>query len=616
MGTLLHRKGIPSDACFDRLNLEDAALVQSIHRDYLLAGAEMLQTNTFGANRYKLTRHGIGERLAEINAQGVFLARQALAETGLNAYVAGDVGPLGLRLAPYGRVRLEDAREAFKEQMKALVDAGADLLIIETMSDLNELVEAIAAAREVADDLPVIASASFTREDVTLLGDTPQEIARAARGAGADVIGMNCSAGPNQLLRVLDRMRGVFAEGLFSVMPNAGWPQQVGDRVMYAATPRYFGDYAVRYQEAGARIIGGCCGTTPEHVAAMRDALQAHKEQRPRSFSGVTATKTRPGTTGPESESGKGDVSALAGKLREGRFVINVEIDPPRGPSTYRLLAAAELMNTAGADCLDIADSPMAHMRMSPWAVCSLVHDRVGMETVLHFPTRGRNILRVQGDLLAAHALGIRNILAVMGDPTTTGGYSGVLDGYDVVPSGLVRLIKEKLNSGMDHQGESFGQATSFFVGCALNLAPFDLEKEMKNLRRKVEAGADFVVTEPIYEASVLQRFLDAYRQRFGELRVPVLVGLLPLASARHAAFLDQEVPGISIPEKVQEHMRHAGDQAAREGIRLAIDLAADLRDTANGIYLIPAFNHFDYAAEIIEGIRQAVPAEGRPRGA
>ena len=616
MGTLLHQKGIPSDACFDRLNLDDARLVQSIHRDYLLAGAEMLQANTFGANRYKLAHHGIGERVAEINARGVWLARQALAETGRNAYVAGDVGPLGLRLAPYGRVRREDAREAFKEQMKALVDAGADLLIIETMSDVNELVEAIAAAREVADDLPLIASASFTREDVTLLGDTPQDVALAGRAAGADVIGMNCSAGPNQLLRVLNQMHGVLEGGMFSVMPNAGWPQQVGDRVMYTATPSYFGDYAVRYQEAGARVIGGCCGTTPEHIAAMHDALQAHREQEPHSFPGVVIARDRPATTEPEAGNGKEHTSTLAGKLREGRFVINVEIDPPRGPSTHRLLAAAELMSAAGADCLDIADSPMAHMRMSPWAVCSLVHDRVGMETVLHFPTRGRNILRVQGDLLAAHALGIRNILAVMGDPTTTGGYSGVLDGYDVVPSGLVRLIKEKLNSGMDHQGESFGQATSFYVGCALNLAPFDLEREIKNLRRKVEAGADFVVTEPIYDASVLRSFLDTYRQRFGELRVPVLVGLLPLASARHAAFLDQEVPGISVPEKVQDHMRRAGGQAAREGIQLAIDLAAGLRGMANGVYLIPAFNHFDYAAEIIEGIRQTAPAESRPRGA
>jgi homocysteine S-methyltransferase len=595
MGTLLHERGIGFNKCFDELNLTNPSLVADIHHAYIEAGSQIILTNTFGANRFKLERHGMAAELKEINTAAVELARRVVLASFKDVLIGGDVGPLGIRLAPFGRVQPEDARRIFRQQIETLLEAGADLLVIETMSDLYEIREAIFAARDLSADIPVVASMTFTRDDRTLLGDSPRKVVRALRDYGADVFGVNCSGGPNQLLRILKEMRSAMPDGKFWIKPNAGWPEQMGGRIFYPASADYFGDYALSFWRAGASVIGGCCGTTPAHIAAMRQALDSAKPSEMNGFSAVEEAA--------EEEAGEAlKPTLLAQKLAKGKFVFAVEMDPPRGLSTHKLLAGASLLAEAGADVIDVADSPMARMRMSPWAVCSLVQKKAKIETVLHFPTRGRNLLRVQGDLLAAHALDVRNVFVIMGDPTAIGDYPDAMDNYDLAPSGLIKLIKQGFNAGVDHAGSDIGQPTSFFVGAALNLTAPDIQREIKIVGKKIEAGADFLLTQPIYSTAPLVQFLSLYQEAAGEkFPVPILAGILPLASSRHAAFLQQEVPGIDIPPEIHASMQQAGDQGAREGIRLAIELIGQLKSIAQGVYLMPAFGRFDYAAEIIE---------------
>ncbi|KPL84452.1 hypothetical protein SE15_04945 [Thermanaerothrix daxensis] len=599
MGTLLNQRGVKFEECFDLLNLQKPNLVMDIHREYLDAGAQIILTNTFGANRFKLMQHGLEDQVRVLNQMAVEVARQAVAASPNGALVAGDVGPLGVRLAPFGRVQPEQARAAFREQIEALVAKGVDLLVIETMADLYEVREAVLAAREVDPDLPVVASVTFTRDDRTLLGDDPVRVARSIFEMGADLIGINCSGGPNQLLRILKQMRAAVPEGRYWVKPNAGWPERMGDRIMYPAAPDYFGDYAVAFWKAGALVVGGCCGTTPEHIAAMHRKLQDTDLAQYENGLSITLVEREEGIAGTQQP------TALAQRLAEGRFVIAAEVDPPRGLSTQKLLAGVHLLKEAGVDVINVADSPMARMRMSPWAVCRLIQEEVGVETVLHFPTRGRNLLRVQGDLLAAHALGVRNVFVVMGDPTAIGDYPNAMDNYDLVPSGLIKLIKQGFNTGVDHAGMDIGQPTSFFVGCALNLNSPDPENEIKNLRRKLRAGADFVMTQPVFDPVTARAFLDRVHEALGGLNVPVLVGILPLVSERHAAFLHHEVPGITIPPAVRQRIAAGGEKAARVGIEIAIELALAAKSFAQGIYLMPAFSRYDYAAEIIENVRK-----------
>jgi methionine synthase I (cobalamin-dependent)/5,10-methylenetetrahydrofolate reductase len=597
MGTLLNSRGAAFDQCLDALNLSQPDLVAMIHREYLQAGAQVIQTNTFGANRYKLAQHGLEEQLPQINRQGVELVRQVAQDADKEVYIAGDVGPLGVRLAPFGRVQPEQARLAFGEQIRSLAEAGADLIILETFSDLSEILEALAASRQVCD-LPVVASLTYTRDDLTLLGDSPIRVARTLTEAGSDLIGVNCSGGPAQIWRILKQMHKAAPEARFSAMPNAGWPEQVGGRIMYPANPDYFGDYALAFCEAGARLVGGCCGTTPQHIAAMRQSL----DTLPQGCAPPESELAMPAEV-HESEQIESLPSVLARNLADSKFVISVEMDPPRGLSTHKLLAGASLLAESGADVINVADSPMARMRMSPWAVCELIQRQVGVDTTLHFPTRGRNLLRVQGDLLAAHALGIRNVFVVMGDPTAIGDYPEAMDDYDLVPSGLIRLIKRNFNIGLDHAGVEIGQPTSFFVGAALNLCPPDLERETRTLRRKLQSGVDFLLTQPVFEPHKAENFINNYTDQFGSLQLPVLVGVLPLYSPRHTAFLHNEVPGITIPETIQSRIRQAGDKSPWEGVQVALELVERFKPWASGVYLMPQFGRYDLAAEIVEGI-------------
>ncbi len=595
MGTLLHAHGVEHTHCFDKLNLTDPAKVADVHRQYIEAGAQIILTNTFGANRYKLHKHGLDAQITEINRAGVEIARRVVEESGKPVLVAGDVGPLGVRIVPYGKVQLHEARAAFAEQIEAL--AGVDLIVIETMTDLYETVEAIAAAKAALPETPIVASMTFTRDDRTLLGDDPAKVARALHEAKADVIGVNCSGGPAQLIRILRQMRRAVPNARFWIKPNAGWPEHVGGRVMYAAAPEYFRDYALEFWQAGANVIGGCCGTTPEHIAAMRKTLDVASmvTVEPVSLVAAQAAEREPAEAPSE----------LAQKLTAGKFVFAVEMDPPRGLATQKLVAAASLLKEAGADVIDVADSPMARMRMSAWAVCDVIQRQVEIETTLHFPTRGRNLLRVQGDLLAAHALGIRNVFVVMGDPTSIGDYPEAADNYDLVPSGLIKLIKQGFNLGLDHSGTSIGQPTSFFVGSALNLCPPDPESEIKNLKRKLKAGADFFLTQPIYDPEKAKAFLNKFAEVNGApLDKPVLVGVLPLVSVRHANFLQNEVPGIVIPEETMERIHKAGEAASAEGVKISIELIQQIKAWGQGIYIMPQFHRYDLVAEIIETVK------------
>jgi len=597
MGTILHARGVGFDRSFDELNISDPALVAEVHREYIEAGSQIIYANTFSANRYKLAEHGLEGKVAEINKAGVELAKRVVAASFKDVLVAGDVGPLGVRLAPFGRVTVEQAKAAFTEQIDALCKAGVDLLVIETFGDLYEIREAVTAARAFCD-LPIIASVTFTRDDRTILGDTPSQVAQVLQAAGADLIGANCSGGPAQLFRIVSQMKQAVPEIPFIVKPNAGWPEQVGGRVMYSAGPDYFGEYAQSFTELGVAIIGGCCGTTPAHIAQMRISIDSAVRTPRGSIMQIEGTESE------ESSLVSVPPTQLAQKFAAQKFVISVEMDPPRGLAPHKVIAGASMLAEAGADVINVADSPMARMRMSPWAVCELIQRDVGIETTLHFPTRGRNLLRVQGDLLAAHALGIRNVFVVMGDPTSIGDYPEAMDDYDLVPSGLMKLISQRFNQGIDQSGSDIGQPTSFFIGCALNLMPPNPEREIKVLRRKIASGANFALTQPVYQPGKAHEFLKMYADQYGELEIPLLVGILPLFSPRHAAFLHNEVPGIVIPDAIRARIEHAGENAAREGILISIELIEQIKAWGQGIYIMPAFNRYDLAADIIEGVQ------------
>lgn len=597
-GTMIYAKGIPFERSFDELNLSNPALVADVHRGYVQAGSNVVQTNTFGANRLRLAEHGLAHKTTEINQAGVALARRVANATPRQVFVAGTVGPLHQWLAPLGRLSKTEARDVFAEQAAALIQAGVDLLIFDTFADLAALDEAILTVREISTDIPIVAQVTFTEDMRTTLGHTPQNVAEQLSELSVNVIGINCSLGPSGVLRALQHLAPFVPENVYlSAQPNAGWPERIGGRIMYPAAPEYFGEYALALVEAGARLVGGCCGTTPEHITHMRAALD---DPARKTVSAVRLPVTEVSTTGPVSVV---EPTRMARRLANGEFVITVELSPPKGFSAEKVLAGATLLKEAGANAIDVADSPRARMRMSPWAMCHLIQSKLDVETVLHFPTRGRNILRVQGDLLAAHALNVRNIFAVMGDPTSIGDYPDALNDFDVVPSGLIKLLKQKFNNGVDESGEPLAQPTNFLVGCALNLTPADPERELKLLRRKLKNGADFALTQPVYDVALAKSFIDRYEAEFGPWTLPIVAGVLPLYNGRHAEFLHHEVPGINIPPEIRQHMHDANDNGAEMGVEIALSLIARLKTFVQGVYLVPAFGRYDLVAEIIEEI-------------
>ena len=590
MGTSLIGAGRSVEDCFEALNVDHPPAVEAVHRGFVEAGASLVLTNTFGANRFRLDRHGYSGRVEELNRAGVVLARRVGAP-----FVAGSVGPLGVRLAPYGRVQPDAALAAYREQIAALADEGVDVLVIETQTDLREMEQALAAARDAAPDIAVVVSATFTRDDRTLLGSTPAQVATRLAELGADAIGVNCGEGPAQVLRIARAMRPHAAGLPLVARSNAGGPREVAGRFVYPATPDYFAEHARAMLDEGVAVVGGCCGTGPAHTAAVAEAI-AGAPVRPWVSVGEPLDPATSATTvavAPPTD--------LQRSLEGGAFVVTVEMEPPRSFDVSTLVAAAETLASAGATVIDVADSPMAKMRMSAWAACRAIMDRVDIETTLHFPTRGRNLLRLQGDLLGAHALGIRNLFVCVGDPVTIGDYPQGSNNVDVTATGLLALITEEFNSGRDRSGASIGEPTSFFAGAAVSPAADDLDREVRLLHRKVISGAHFLLSQPVYTAEPIVALREAYAREHGDLTVPLLAGVLPLVSARHAEFLHNEVPGIVIPDDARRRLRAAGDAAWNEGLAMAAELVGALRPLAAGIYLMPQFGRYDLAAEVVE---------------
>ncbi len=539
MGTSIYAQGFGFDECYDALNLSQPNVIKDIHRAYAAAGADVLETNTFGANAIRLDQWSMSKSAAEICARGVELAREAAREVRQGILIAGAVGPLGARLAPLGSLSADEAYAAFREQIAALAEAGADLLILETFSDIKEIEQALRAAKDTCN-LPVVAHMTFNRDQRTLLGTSPQDAAYALTKWQPTLIGANCSTGPRGVFEVVRQMAATtrtmhgFGPGL-SAMPNAGFPEERSDRVFYPATPEYFADYALRFIDTGARLVGGCCGTTPDHIRAMRIAIDASlgNPVRAQDFRKLEVRSHRHAPSTPT-----GDAvtpTALEQALADKRFAVTVEVEPPKSADTQGIEDTARLLRDSGATVLDISDIPMARMRMTGLAAAHRVQSGADIEAVMHFPVRGRNLLRVQGDLLAAHAMNVRTLFVTMGDPTSIGDFPQANDNHDIVPTGLVQLIKQQFNTGVDASGASIGKPCNFYVGVAANLTPADFDKEAKLLRKKIECGADFALTQPLFDPATVRGFLDYYEANYGPLTLPILVGILPACGMRNS---------------------------------------------------------------------------------
>jgi len=623
MGSLLYARGVAYEQCFDALNLAQPELIQGIHREYISAGAQIIETNTFGANRAKLESYNLEEWVREINHRAARLALEAREVAGQPVFIAGAVGPTGRPLQAPDEHRLGELRAIFREQIEALQEGGVELLILETFSSLAELRQAVLAAKEVGG-LPIVAQMSFYEDAHTLSGQSAARVATVLSDLGVDVMGANCSVGPAATLDTLQEMIAEVKHSdvagarpqLFSAQPNAGLPTRIENRFFYMATPDYFADYALRFARAGVQLIGGCCGTTPHHIAAMRRALDEH-------FGATNQSTTTVPQEAPQLESAgasngkvtiirpieeevilppQGSMTRLQEKLAAGEFVVSVNLDPPKGLNPTKILEGAKMMQEVGADCINIADSPMARIRMSCMGLARLIQDHLGMETIIHFTSRDRNLMAIQSELLGAHALGIRNILGLTGDPLRVGDYPNTTGVWDVDSVGLIRVIRG-MNEGHDSTGSSIGAQASFHIGAALNLNMTEeqTEKEIEKYRQKIDAGAQFIMTQPIYEIAPLLRFLE----RAGKPPIPVLLGCIPLHSSRHAEYLHNEVPGITIPEAVRDRMRAAGERGHEEGLLMAQELLAQARSMVQGVYLMPSYRRYDIVAQLTKMLKE-----------
>ena len=573
---------------------------------YIGAGAELVETNTFGANRFKLAPYGLERRVRDINYLGARVAREAREIAGESVFVAGSVGPTGFAFRPAQAVGPEQLGAAYEEQVEALLEGGVDLLVFETFTDLEELKAAVSAGQRCCD-LPIIAHMTFSEDLRTLGGQDIPTVVKALEDLAVDVLGTNCTVGPQGVLDVLVAMTALTRRPL-SGMPNAGLPQMVEGRFIYLSSPAYFADYTARFREAGVTVIGGCCGTTPAHIAAMRGALTMAPSPPLEGFSTALGSSVTRGVVGGVRERTEEEdeqpltaeaPTELTRKLQAGHFAISVELDPPKGTNPAKLLAGAAMLRDQGVDCINIGDSPMARVRMSALAVAVRVQQEVGLETIIHYTTRDRNLMAIQSDLIGAHALGVRNIIALTGDPPHMGDYPHVTTVWDVDSIGFIGILKS-LNQGRDFNGNSIGRATSFFVACAVTPKAPDLEGEKERFRRKLAAGADLVMTQPLYTLEDLEQFLD----EFGPIPRPVLLGVMPLQSYRHAEFLHHEVGGIEVPDHLRERMRLAGDRAKEEGLAITLEFITRIKGLVNGVYIMPSFGRYEVASEIVKVLR------------
>lgn len=612
MGTQLYAHGVPFERCFDELNLLQPTTVQAVHMAYIHAGADLIETNTFAANRAQLARFGLERAVRDLNLRGVRIAREAKEVCGRDVFLAGSVSSLGQPLEPAGTLLPAEAKSIFVEQIEALLEGGVDLLILETFGSLAELRAAVQAARTVSRDLPIVASLSLLSDAFGVAPELRTDAFAELQSLEVAALGVNCGGGPRETLDALATLANLVSLPMV-VMPNAGHPTLSGGRHHYVATPTYFAEYAARFLEAGARLVGGCCGTTPEHIAAMREVLSqaplVPATEPPRRVEVVAPLAA----VAPASPVREVQESSLARKVREGTFIISVEVDPPRGLQPTKMLEGARSIKAAGADCVDIGDSPMARVRMNCIAFGALVEQRIGLETLIHFTTRDRNVMALQSDLLGAHALGIRNIIALTGDPPRMGNYPTATGVWDVDSVGFIKIIKQ-LNQGLDWAGNSIGRPTSFLVACAVNPMADDLDLEIERYWRKVDAGADFAITQPLYDLDQLGRFTA----RVPTPPIPTVVEIMPLQSYKHAEFCHNELAGVVIPEGLLHDMRSAGERALDVGLRRAHDFLHASAPLVQGALLVPSFHRYELVNDLVRAAcdLRAAPCRAAEAGA
>ena len=604
LGTELYRRGVFIDICYDEINLRRPELVREVHRAYREAGAEIIETNSFGGNRVRLDQFGLGSRVHEINRLAADLAREAVGE---DVYVAGSIGPLGIRIEPFGPTALAEARAFFREQAIALAEGGVDLFIIETFSDLSEIEQAILGCRDAAG-LPVVAQMTVQVDGSTIYGVDPEKIARHLDGAGADVVGLNCSVGPAMILKAMQKMAAVTDRPL-SAMPNAGLPREVEGRKMYMASPDYFSKYTRRLIQAGVRFVGGCCGTMPDHIRAMASQVRALKPHRP--VVAVTAVDAGRAVAEPAVVAVPvAERSRLARKVVAGELVTSVEILPPKGGEPGDMLQQVQRLKEAGVDAVNVPDGPRAMMRMGVLATCSIIEREVGLETIPHYCCRDRNLLGMMSDLLGAHALGLRNLLIITGDPPKMGPYPEATAVFDIDSVGLTNVVR-KLNEGLDPGDNSIGAPTRFFHGVGVNHASVDPEYEIHHFEWKVDAGAQFAITQPIFSVESFLEFLG----RIDHVRIPFIAAIWPLVSFRNAEFLNNEVPGVEVPASVLERMRIAGargnEAGMAEGLAIAREMVTELEPHVQGVQVSAPFGKVDFALEVFEALSRGLGSAG-----
>ncbi len=593
MGTMLYSKGVFINRCFDELNLSSPALVKEVHEEYVRAGAEIIETNTFGANRARLAAYGLAEKLRAINQAGVRLAREAAGEA---AFVAGSVGPLGVRIEPLGPTSFEEARSIFREQVAALVEAGVDLVILETFSVINELREAVFAAREAAgDDITLVAQVTIDDDGNMPDGTSTETFTRQLDLWPVDAAGCNCSAGPKVMLETIEKMVRHTSKPL-TAMPNAGHPSTVEGRKIYLCSPEYMAQYARRFLWAGVRIIGGCCGTTPEHIKLLRN--EARSLQPGHTQSEVTLEEATV-TAQALPEVPVAEKSTLGAKLAQGKIVSFVEMLPARGVDAAKELAGAKMCAEHGIDCINVPDGPRASARMSAQVTCQLIQQHAGIEAVLHFCCRDRNILGIQSELLGAHAVGIRNLICITGDPPRMGAYPAATAVFDVDAIGLVNIV-HNLNRGLDIGGNPMGSQTSLLIGVGANPGALNFDEEMRRFEWKVQGGAEFVVTQPVFDIDLLERFV----RRAAPFRIPVLAGIWPMLSHRNAEFMVNEL-NVPVPAEFMERMQRADttEKARHEGVAIAREMVGRIGKLVAGVQLSAPFGRYEMALEVAEAL-------------
>ncbi len=599
MGTQLYERGVYINRNYDDLNLTDAHLIKAVHRDYIQAGAQVIETNTFGANPIKLGKHGLADKTFEINEAGATIARRC-ADEATNVYVAGSIGPLGKPIAPMGKVTEEEAREAFVKQTKGLVTGGIDLVILETFLDLHEIVIAIQAVKSVKPDMPIVAMMTIDHTGMTAYGRTPEQIAATLAAEPCDVIGLNCSTGPQTILEGIQIIREVTDKPL-SAFANAGEPKLVEGRILYLSTPEYFAEYAKRLIQNGVRFIGGCCGTGPQHIKQMASAIRALLPQdRVTVALGMReALESREEIVAAVDLPPRGERSELGRLLEEGKYPVSCELHPPKSSTTEKIIEQVRLLKAAGIDVVNIPDGPRASARMSPMALAHIIRSETSMDVLLHYTCRDRNILGIQSDLLGCEALGLDNILCVTGDPPKLGDYPMATAVFDVDAVGLLR-IASRLNRSQDLAGNPIPAPTRFFLGAGFNPGAIDMTIEVDRLHQKIEAGAEFILTQPVFD----QEKLFSALERADKIDVPVLVGILPLASFRNAEFYHNEVPGMTVPEQIRERMRRVSDESRErvqaEGIAIAQEALLSVKEKVQGVYVMPPFGRIEMAIETV----------------